>query len=63
MMEVGYDGYQTVMGLTGKSEIKFDLVNWEALGFHEYETGKKLGKKLRKNIRYSFLKYSSFSMR
>ncbi|MFT4855747.1 MAG: hypothetical protein ACI9UV_000203 [Algoriphagus sp.] len=44
--EVGYDGYQTVIGLLGKSEIKFDLLIEEGIGFHEYETGKNLGGKI-----------------
>lgn len=45
-VEEGYDGYQTVIGLLGKSEIKFDLLIEEGIGFHEYETGKSLGEKI-----------------
>ncbi len=45
--ELGYDGYQTVVGLLGNSSSDFDLFIQEGIGFHEYETGKALGKQIR----------------
>ncbi|EAZ82072.1 FIST C-terminal domain-containing protein [Algoriphagus machipongonensis] len=44
--ELGYDGYQAIVGLLGKGDFKFDLMIQEGIGFHEFETGKSLGLKI-----------------
>ncbi len=41
--QVGYDGYQTVVGVWGNTDITFDLMIQEGIAFQEYETGKALG--------------------
>lgn len=45
--ELGYDGYQAIVGLLGNGNFKFDLLIQEGIGFHEYETGKSLGQKIK----------------
>lgn len=49
--EVGYDGYQTVVGVLGNTEAEFDLFIQEGIGFNEFETGKKLGAQISEKIK------------
>ena len=46
--ELGYDGYQVVVGILSKGDYKFDLILKEGIGFHEYEIGKELGQEIQK---------------
>jgi hypothetical protein len=41
--QMGYDGYQTVVGVWGNAEVDFDLFIQEGIAFNEYQTGKALG--------------------
>lgn len=45
---LGYDGYQTVIGVWGRTEVQFDLFIQEGIAFNEYETGKNLGSQIQK---------------
>ncbi|GAA0877248.1 hypothetical protein GCM10009119_02160 [Algoriphagus jejuensis] len=42
-LSLGYDGYETVVGVWGDSTARFDLFVQEGIAFNEYETGKALG--------------------
>jgi len=44
--QLGYDGYQTVVGVWGNTSAKFDLFIQEGIAFQEYETGKGLGEQI-----------------